>query len=655
MDSEDERIASPPVRSTTVLIGDTSRRNSVSSDLDLNRIAADWLLKLNVDHAPLPEDLDTIALDETNQRVIRYDCERTRGSMEEFKDEKTRKLMEQILTFFCKSNSISYKQGMNEVLAPFVWLRLQGALTTDQQIYSLYSGFISIFLGQIFSDEEFLFLQKCCVLFKTCLRYHAPSLSSRLDAAAVTPEMFVTPWFLTLFASKTSLSAVIHLWDLLIARGDKHSFAFLAVSLCLSHARLLRASAQVSLPETITKISIADDAVESVWKRAAKIRQHTPPGFTQQLVNAADWDGQLDRLTAPHLEKQLGEVFPMQVRPMDLFRRPAEGWKYVVLDCRPDWLVASGQIGSLPLSVPFDLESLVAGQSVFPVGDALKRVADLLAVDISAPVPQWPLENHICILGLSDFVIDATGLLYVALAKLSNVPRVSIVRGGYLGVHHAAPQELIDHDAAACPLCNGVPISSLVEKPGRARAHSNASSYGDSSASSPVSTGGGGFMQRFRTLSSAVASGTSSLIGSSSKFFIGTVPPLPTSKSLFFPANEDQLVLKCTLREVMGRTPATDIEANALLVVGTDFVRCFAAPLDMTVLTQKCELRLYGGWPVGEVNKITSKTDQPATLQFYFSVESAPDLVISLVNGEIARNAVSDLRRKYRQTKKTQS
>jgi hypothetical protein len=614
------------------------------------------------------EDIANITLDEPNQRVIRYDCERTRGMMEDFKQTETRAWMERILTLYCKRNTISYKQGMNEVLAPFVALKTTtNSIQSWTEVYTLFKGFIDMFLPNMFSDEEFLFLQKCCALFKMCLRYHAPALSGRLDTANVTPEMYVTPWFLTLFASKTSLPAVMSIWHLIITQGDRHSFIFVAISLCLSHARLLRAAAKVSLPETITKISIDEESVVSVWKRSVKIRQHTPPFFMQQLINAAEWGESIEVITAPHILKQLGEVLPMTVRPMDLFRNRrslAEGWKYVVLDCRPEWMISSGHIGSLPLAIPFDLESLVTGQNVFPVAEALHRVGDLLSVNTTESVPQWPIDSHICIMGLADSVIDATGLLFLALSKFSNVPRVSLLKGGFLGVHNEAPQELVDHDSAACPLCNGIPVSAIVDKPtlARPRAGSSASSVGDSSGtSSPMSTNGGGsgFFHRLKTFvnesSSVVASQTNSFLSTGSRFVIGTIPPIPTSKAIFV-SSKDQLVQKCRLFEVMGRSPSSDIEANALLVVTNEHVKCFAAPLDMTVLTMsKCELRSYGSWKIADVAKISSKAGQSDTLMLYFSVEAAPDLVCTLINSTTAQNVVADIRRRFRLVKKPNS
>ena len=566
--------------------------------------------KLMFESVRFPSNIFSVVLDQPNQRVIKHDCDRTRASLEEFKDGEVRAALEAILTHYCQTQNIKYKQGMNEVLAPFVYMKCLGAIRSWSECSAMYTSFISIFLPDLFADDEFHFLQRACVLFKTALRYHAPALSSRLDAAMVSPEMFVTPWFLTLFASKTTLPTIFSLWDHLIANGDKHSVIFVSISLCVSHARVLRSSSKSSLPETITKIAITPDSVVGLWKRSLKLRQHTPAYLIQQLANAAEFHT-IDVLPA-HMEKQCGETFPMLLPPRDLLRG-----QFLMLDCRGTGF----GIGSLPLSIPFDLESLVTGQSIFPVADALKKVAGILGVDLAAPA--WPVESHICLMGLSDSAVDAVGLFYVALSKFSNVPRVSILKGGIEAVHAQLPQELMDHEPGLCPLCRGLPI----DEPQRVRGYSASSS----SASS---------VSAFSKIKTFVSAKTSLLVG-------GT-PPLPTSKALYFPSETTH---KCTVMEVLGRSPSSDIEAHGLLVVGDEAIRCFAAPIDMTALTHKCELKMYGNWKVGDLVKVTSRKNQPAVLLLYFSLAPTPDLVVSLTNIEMARTAVDDVRRKYRNTR----
>lgn len=54
-----------------------------------------------------------------NQRVVKADAERTRGSESLNKD-----LIERVLTRYCKNNNIKYKQGLNEVRIKISQIRM---------------------------------------------------------------------------------------------------------------------------------------------------------------------------------------------------------------------------------------------------------------------------------------------------------------------------------------------------------------------------------------------------------------------------------------------------------------------------------------------------------------------------------------------------
>ena len=56
-----------------------------------------------------------VALDMTNQKVLRNDVERTKVS-----DNSIRDKLELILTYYCKDNQLKYKQGLNEIMGVFL-------------------------------------------------------------------------------------------------------------------------------------------------------------------------------------------------------------------------------------------------------------------------------------------------------------------------------------------------------------------------------------------------------------------------------------------------------------------------------------------------------------------------------------------------------
>lgn len=60
-------------------------------------------------------ELYATQLDLPNQHVLSLDIDRTRNSIKEYKAK-----AEKIMTLFCKSHNITYKQGMNEVVSLFL-------------------------------------------------------------------------------------------------------------------------------------------------------------------------------------------------------------------------------------------------------------------------------------------------------------------------------------------------------------------------------------------------------------------------------------------------------------------------------------------------------------------------------------------------------
>lgn len=76
------------------------------------------------------------------------DAERTRS---EIFDSKKKKNLFLILRTYCEKTDLIYKQGLNEVLAPFVYLRK--ANVSYVQIYNIFTIFMKKYLRNLFEDE----------------------------------------------------------------------------------------------------------------------------------------------------------------------------------------------------------------------------------------------------------------------------------------------------------------------------------------------------------------------------------------------------------------------------------------------------------------------------------------------------------------------
>jgi hypothetical protein len=253
------------------------------ADVDAPERGAVWAEWLLGPDATAKLDLD-IALDEANQRVVACDCRRTRCLHEEFSEERQR-LMERMLTCYCKQRNLKYKQGMNEVLAPFVYLHARG-LCTVEQCYGLFDAFLGKYLLPLYADDDFVGLQAAFSLFKGLFAYHLPRLHALLEQHEVGPELYASWWLLTLFGSKTELRSVLALWDAYIAEDDPVFFQFVGMAMLEKEAPGLYDADPASLPESLSNFAVADP--KDLWKRARALRDQTPDSFRVR-VHGALW------------------------------------------------------------------------------------------------------------------------------------------------------------------------------------------------------------------------------------------------------------------------------------------------------------------------------------------------------------------------------
>jgi len=180
----------------------------------------------------------TPQFDLDNQKIIRGDCDRTRPGQEEFEADngRLRDELEVLLTFYCRSRGVVYKQGLNEIVAPFL-VAFEGF--SRGQILNCCYALIAKFLPSIFNDNEFESLQCIMRLFNLLLLYHDPVLANYLSQYLIEPEMYATPWFITLFARKSPLPVVFALWDLYIIEDDPFLPYFVALALLIRNRKFL--------------------------------------------------------------------------------------------------------------------------------------------------------------------------------------------------------------------------------------------------------------------------------------------------------------------------------------------------------------------------------------------------------------------------------
>ena len=150
------------------LVEATGSRNHIWSLLLLGCIA------LKENETFLPSEIEC-----AEQHVLENDVKRTRSEIPDFRSPEYRKSLTEILQLFCVVHDIQYKQGMNELVAPFLYLH--SPPKGNALPFTLYEAFLFRYLERYFCLDDSSFLFKAFRLFHILLLYHDPQLALHLD------------------------------------------------------------------------------------------------------------------------------------------------------------------------------------------------------------------------------------------------------------------------------------------------------------------------------------------------------------------------------------------------------------------------------------------------------------------------------------------
>lgn len=209
------------------------------------------------------------------QQVLDADVHRTRAELEQFRSPTWRHTVKVILQKLCVDHDIQYKQGMNEVLAPFLLLNPP----PDNQLitYALFRAFLFRYLERFFCVDDSSYLFKAFRLFHLLLLSVDPQLAFHLNDLDFVPELYAPQWFLTLFARALPISHVLRVWDMIIAVDDPGFVFFIGVCLLRSARAALLSGDAEHIPETISKIHFSsEEDIDKVMCEAIALYRSTP-------------------------------------------------------------------------------------------------------------------------------------------------------------------------------------------------------------------------------------------------------------------------------------------------------------------------------------------------------------------------------------------
>lgn len=217
--------------------------------------------------------------DHENQKIIKNDAQRTRVR-ESVIIPAFKKLLEQLITYYCKTNKIKYKQGLNEIFGPLILIQYKIKSFSLIKAYNIAECFIKKYMTNYFFEEEFYSLHSSLSLFTLLLKYHAPEVYNVLDNLMILPEMYATGWIMTMLSSKSTLDVTYLLWDHIIRVNDPLFFHFIMVAFLKSNAQIILHTDKTLIPSLMSSLAISSvDELDSIIQIAIQMRYDTPYSF----------------------------------------------------------------------------------------------------------------------------------------------------------------------------------------------------------------------------------------------------------------------------------------------------------------------------------------------------------------------------------------
>lgn len=137
-------------------------------------------------------------------------------------------------------------------------------------------------------------LRAAFFVFRLMLKYHDSRFSLYLANANIGPELYSTPWFLTIFASKIAdADLVLALWEELMASRDQMFIIYLALALLFVNRNLILASEPSTILVTTSQLTInTREDLGKVIAKAKELMETTPPSvevyFASMRLDVAD-------------------------------------------------------------------------------------------------------------------------------------------------------------------------------------------------------------------------------------------------------------------------------------------------------------------------------------------------------------------------------
>ena len=263
-------------------------------------------------------NFDDYNLNYESIQTIQNDSRRTRVR-ERFNFIDFESVLQTILVYFCKLNDVEYKQGLNEVLGPFLLLKVKIPKLKLSYIYNLFTLFIDYFFSNYYYESELFSFRSSISLVNLLLKYHDPTLYTLFKENNISPEMYAINWLLTTYANKNSLEITYTLWNTMLEENDQLFMHFMVISFLLYHKHKFIETYGSSIPVFFSKNQIATkEMLTEIVKGAREIRKNTPISFRILVRNLEIFKSRTTRVKEMYEKYNPEQILAMPVLAEEL-------------------------------------------------------------------------------------------------------------------------------------------------------------------------------------------------------------------------------------------------------------------------------------------------------------------------------------------------
>lgn len=409
-----------------------------------------WLCCLGVRNKPDSIKFFDEIFDLSFQQQLRNDCHNCVEKLGNDEEEQLSVVsdLESILTFYCKNRNLIYEtnNGWIEMLLPLLSLKLQRSET-----YNLF---------EIIRDT---YVPKNCVkkgnvfhVLRLLLQYHDPDLCSVLDTKRITPDLYSSAWFTTLFAGTCTLPVVLSMWDIYFQQNDPFLIFFMSLIMLINGRESIismKDDDKETMTEYLTNMPCAMEQadVNDFCSLAQYYSMKTPSSFKTELLKSlfGTHTSQPDNVQISQALCLPVSVYELvEVSSMD--RPHPDSCKFFLVDCRPYEQYNAGH-----LSTAFHLDCNLMLQEPTAFQTAVQGLlrAQKNAIEVNSNAG----GEHLCFMGSGREEEDQFTYMVIAKFLQKNTRYISLLTGGFAAIHDYFGEHMLecleDHDPTKCIVC----------------------------------------------------------------------------------------------------------------------------------------------------------------------------------------------------------